>query len=273
MIWIKTFSQKNIYLFSLIVAFMATLLLWLCSFFMLKSSDTTDYGIVRIIVQLIPSLFVFIIIFALNLFDKVGFRKKGFVKGFALGWFGLIAVSVTFVMSYAGISKDIMTAPTIWNLVGFTITMFLVGVFEEILCRGLILNNMLLHWGSNKKGIIKAVLLSSVIFGISHIVNLISSPSLIITTFSQIIYASFVGVFFAGIYLRCRNIWSVIVLHALVDWIALVLTIFLISTPGTDVVDMPLIQGLSYVILCLPLLIIGVLLLRKVEPSDIPYGQ
>ncbi|PTI39045.1 hypothetical protein BU062_12170 [Staphylococcus succinus] len=62
----------------------------------------------------------------------------------------------------------------------------------------------------------KAAIISSVIFAFAHFINYFDSTSNIEVT-SQIIYAFFLGVFFAAIYYFTQNIWSVMLLHGLID--------------------------------------------------------
>lgn len=46
------------------------------------------------------------------------------------------------------------------------------GLFEEILYRGFVMNGLLSHWGNSRKGVIKAVVISAVLFGVLHMINL-----------------------------------------------------------------------------------------------------
>ena len=74
--------------------------------------------------------------------------------------------------------------------------------YEEVMMRGLVLNNFINLYGDSKKGIIYSVCISSLIFGVAHLCNLVELPQLINATLSQVLYASFIGMFFASVYLR-----------------------------------------------------------------------
>jgi CAAX amino terminal protease family. len=91
------------------------------------------------------------------------------------------------------------------------------GFFEEILCRGFILNLLLNQWGENKKGVYFSVIISSSLFALGHINVLLTGRMDLWSTIAQIFYAFFIGVCFAACYLRTQSIWPVIVLHALFD--------------------------------------------------------
>ncbi len=91
------------------------------------------------------------------------------------------------------------------------------GLFEEILCRGFILNLLLRKWGQNKKGVYFSVIISSVIFALGHFNGLLTGKMDLWSTIAQIFYAFFIGVCFAACYLRIQSLWPVIILHALFD--------------------------------------------------------
>ncbi|WP_159441953.1 CPBP family intramembrane glutamic endopeptidase [Clostridium sp. Marseille-P2415] len=91
------------------------------------------------------------------------------------------------------------------------------GFFEEILCRGFILNLLLNKWGKNKKGVYFSVIISSAFFALGHINGLLIGRMDLWSTIAQIFYALFIGVYFAACYLRIQSLWPVIILHALFD--------------------------------------------------------
>ena len=88
------------------------------------------------------------------------------------------------------------------------------GFFEEILCRGFMLNLFLNKWGDTQRGIYGSTLLSSVLFGSFH---LICHHSDFLQDITQVIIAFFIGMAFAACYLRIKSILPVVILHALFD--------------------------------------------------------
>lgn len=92
---------------------------------------------------------------------------------------------------------------------------FSVGLFEEVVMRGVIVGHMMHHWENDPRRIFKTVLWSAVIFGVTHLGNVFSNP---IGTVFQIVYATGLGVVFAAAYIRTRNLWSCILIHMLVDF-------------------------------------------------------
>jgi membrane protease YdiL (CAAX protease family) len=96
------------------------------------------------------------------------------------------------------------------------------GIIEEVLfrsiCFGLLIN---LFQSQNKKNyIFNAGLVSSFAFGGVHILNVIantSSVDLWISTLIQVLYATFIGLGFAGHTYRNNSILIPIFIHALID--------------------------------------------------------
>ena len=69
--------------------------------------------------------------------------------------------------------------------------MLMVGFAEEVLLRGVVLHVL------GPGGLMRAVLLSSFLFGAAHLLNLFSGHSFQ-STLVQVIYATFIGIGMAG---------------------------------------------------------------------------
>lgn len=267
--WIKKVSQEHIYIFSFMVALIALMLLYICNSLMSTSHNRLNYDLSGILTYLVPLIFVFGVCILSGNISKIKFHKEGIGTAFLLGWL-FIAVGVFNLMSsYLSSNKSTLSFPSMQKTIFFTMVMFLIGIFEEVLCRGVILNNMLNRWGDTKTGIIKSVILSSLIFGLGHLVNLVAFPTLIIRTVSQIIYASLHGFLFASIYLRCKNIWAVVILHAVYDWLVKVSEIYRPVAVSAAPVDISVLSGLINVMFAIPFALVGLFFLRKVLVEDI----
>ena len=92
----------------------------------------------------------------------------------------------------------------------YIITMFCVGFLEEIIFRGLLFNTM-------KKDNLKiAILVSSLTFGIGHIVNLFNgSGAELIPSILQVIYATSAGFVFVMLYHKSNSLIICILIHAI----------------------------------------------------------
>lgn len=259
---LKSISQNHCFIFSVIVVVIALILDPLIV--KIFSLIGTGEYLPKIMGQIIPGILILQIIRWILPKQKIGFGKNGLLAGIALGWIFIIYSVNNLELSF--ISQNGIIMPRLATAVGSVLYSIAIGFYEEIMMRGLILNNFISKWGHTKKGIYKAVTLSSVIFGVAHLVNLIYIPDLRIATIAQIVYATTIGMFFASIYLRSKNIWSVILLHALFDFAASFKYVF--STAVNEVSDITVGNAIALNILLLPLAFIGMYLLRKVKPVN-----
>lgn len=126
-----------------------------------------------------------------------------------------------------------------------------VGLSEEIYFRGIIYN----LWKTQGKG--KAVMVSSILFGICHLMNVLGGAG-IIETVLQIFFAFFYGIIFALIFIKTESLLPCVGLHFLHDFCAFV------GSELTDVAELGLILAQTVI-----MLIYIVLLVRHQTKSTI----
>jgi len=91
-----------------------------------------------------------------------------------------------------------------------------VGFFEEIAFRGVVFLGILKKAPEDKLRAFVSIALSSVIFGLVHLVNLIeSAPGAV---FLQIGYSTLIGAMCAVVLLKTANIWLCVVIHGLYNF-------------------------------------------------------
>ncbi len=95
------------------------------------------------------------------------------------------------------------------------IRFFTGSVVEEIMFRALVLVAMIIAWGDTKKGVYKSVILSSVLFGMMHMLNIGTNP-LEITLFQSFV-VMLPAIFYATLVVISRSIWPSIVIHWLTN--------------------------------------------------------
>lgn len=106
------------------------------------------------------------------------------------------------------------SAAALWAGIGDNM---LVGVVEEIGFRGLVLTVLLLAWGATTRGIVQACVVSSLAFGLLHLVVGVlggGDPGFLV---AQLVYSSCIGMLFAGVVARTRALWTVILAHGILD--------------------------------------------------------
>lgn len=92
------------------------------------------------------------------------------------------------------------------------------GVCEEAIFRGMTVSYLMRQWGDRKK-LIPVILLSSVIFGMSHITN-IATGAPVVMTLRQIVTSFIMGLFLCALYLRSGSLIPPMFIHFLYDIIA-----------------------------------------------------
>ena len=93
---------------------------------------------------------------------------------------------------------------------------FMAGICEETVFRGIGTSYLMRQWRDEKK-IIPAMIITSAVFGLIHLVNLATgSPPVMVIP--QVINAGVIGMLLCAVYLRSGNLIPVMLLHMLIDF-------------------------------------------------------
>lgn len=99
----------------------------------------------------------------------------------------------------------------------YALTMLCVGFLEEVIFRGLLFNAM------RKDGVKSAIIVSSLTFGIGHIVNLFNgSGAELLPNLLQVVYATVAGFMFVMIYYKTESLIVCIVAHGVFNALSVV---------------------------------------------------
>ncbi|MGL5675810.1 MAG: lysostaphin resistance A-like protein [Cellulosilyticaceae bacterium] len=255
--YIKKASQEHVILFSLGITIITLII---SSLFHWDNNPIT--GLDKLSGDILITVFCLMIIYGLGIQQTSGLAKKGFGKGLVYGIPFIIIGILAAVIGNMGINFSQLQPISLAGMTLFTVNMIFVGVNEELSMRSLILNNLIHKYGESRKSIYKAILISSIIFGAIHLVNIFfMSP---VTVLVQTINAASAGVLFAAIYICSKNIWAGIVIHALVDWLALFIGQCFVGGESVLSVSMTIPQGIMMIILgSLPPLVIAIIMINK----------
>lgn len=181
---------------------------------------------------------------------RVGFRTLATPRDLRFFWVPLFPVLPALPGALAAIPGT--TAAHLALLVGLAA---LVGFVEEVAFRGL-----LLRWLA-PSGLWRAAVVSSVAFGVAHLVNLLSGADLG-ATLVQVGYATALGFAFAAVALRTGVLWPLIIIHALMD-VAGFLTVDETASTGTSATDvvLPAVYAVGFAVY-------GALVLRALRASQ-----
>lgn len=169
---------------------------------------------IDLIGQLLLTILALIGLAIIKKMDVIKFRFKGLGHGFAAGGI-LIVFNVLILISFT-IQHDPITASHA-KIVMYAFHMLLIGIFEEILFRGILQNVAIDYTGCDTPRVAsKGILLAGILFGCVHMINIVAGAS-IIPVLLQAIAVIPLGCLMGAVYFRSNNLWSGILLHALID--------------------------------------------------------
>lgn len=236
----------NYFLLSILPKFLA-------STFVIENTITNKY-IVGIIIRIIGLLLTIIVINKLNI--KLKYNIKITKKELLLSW--MFFVYIFFNIEIININ-NISTI----NIILMIIDSLIVGFYEEFLFRGLILNICLKEFKNNK--IIIPILVSSIIFGMIHFMNLASNDFSVVLY--QVLYATIIGISFSSLLIRTNfNIVWCSIIHGLYDVSSGLPDLVPKTNTATSISLEAIILGL---ITFIPLLIYAFFLIRKSKQNNI----
>jgi membrane protease YdiL (CAAX protease family) len=88
-----------------------------------------------------------------------------------------------------------------------------VGIFEELIFRGVLFATLTGCFSRDKKGLFKAFLVSSVLFGASHLLNVFYGAGLA-ATLLQVVYSTLTGGLFCFVFIKTGNVLCSALVHA-----------------------------------------------------------
>ena len=205
------------------------------------------------------------LLFKLDLFKRAGFTRPSRWKAVWLVWpLTLLALLNASELIDGSLTID-SSCP--WLLVLYIAMNLAIGFCEDVMGRGVVLTVMLQKWGYTRRGIYQAVLVSSALFGVAHIFNLMTGHLPLLAGLTQIIYSVFFGVIFAACFLRNNAIWPAILMHGVIDFGG-GLRHLALEGDQIAIANNTLTQAITALMITLPLFLYGLFILRKVTPSE-----
>lgn len=266
MLALKRFSQRSPFLFSLavmvvVVSLMEIHLEPLFRGFLNEQSASYLSGILT---QGTACVLMVVLLAKLGEMRSAGFIRPKEWKKVWLVWPMLVIAVLNGSSLFMGEIQ--LNTSNLVTLILYFILFLSVGLVEEILLRGIVLNVLLQKWGTSHRGVYRAVFVSSLIFGMLHILNLLTGRYELLPTLTQIGFAFFFGVFFGACFIRTKAIWPLIVMHAFFDMCGNFNEIAVESTFGKVMHILPQ-DALIAIVLTAPLFIYGLIVLRKAKPE------
>lgn len=205
-------------------------------------------------------VFVLYVVVKLNLWNRIYWFSHLSFKRWYLFLLPCAYILINIGELYPHSNQDLV--------VGLLSNMF-TGSLEEILCRGIVIVILFdyLIKREHKNIPLKAALLSSLLFGLVHFVNVFEKPETIGVITGQVIYATFIGMGFAACYLRTRSLVPLMIIHAAINIMG-----FLTSAPNEPAAA-SFIDTLPAIIICFPLMIYGIVILSGDKSNSIEFSR
>lgn len=184
-------------------------LAWIIAYVVLASTGdniSADLGIDKIVtlpILLAMSAILYFFVRKNGLTEKYGLCKPQLPAAKMLYYIPLL-VLLTANLWY-GVAMNMSLLETVL----YILSMFCVGFLEELIFRGLLFQAMA------KDGVKSAIIVSSMTFGIGHIVNLINgSGAELLPNLLQVLYAVAIGFAFVMIYWKTKSLLPCIIVHS-----------------------------------------------------------
>ena len=179
-------------------------------FTLLPKSIVVDY--IDEVVQMLFPIGIAILFGFGGAFKEKGFRK-GLICGIAL--FALQAVVLLFAFIEAADNPETKWKPMYLIIYG-VVSVFGVAVREESIFRVTVQGVLGKKYGNSTKGVWTIAIASAIIFGLIHAFNFLMGVELLPAVIQAVTNVG-IGLFFASVYLRGGNFWSLVLIHTVVD--------------------------------------------------------
>ena len=186
-------------------------------------TNTVESAIVQIFLREVL-LFVLTLISAI-VTKRLGcmkFKKEGFWTTLSILalmiFYPVFSISVNL---FYGDIKPVTVGPGLIFM--FVVTMILVGITEELLFRGILMNGMFEAFGEDSvSSVKKGIVISAVIFGMLHMFNLITGADFG-GVFVQSVTAIPAAMLWGAAYYRGhKNIWPCVIVHSIEDTLSFI---------------------------------------------------
>ncbi len=192
-----------------------------------------DISFAGFVINTIFSVFLIVIILVSKRSGYYGLTK---VKNIKMFLYFIPLIPILSVNLWNGININKSTSEIVLHI----LTMINIGFIEEIIFRGFLFKMMA------KNNLKSAIIVSSLTFGIGHIVNLLNGAQLI-PTLLQICYAVSIGYLFVIIFHKSQSLFPCIIAHSLMNSLSVfnienvlslyVSSVFLIIAPILYTID------------------------------------
>ena len=212
---LKRLAATHPVLFGVLITFSVLVLYIVAGVF---AAAVTRDGVSRNLVEAVgrlgaSGLFVYLL-WGFGWLDGSGATSRGTAAAWLVTLLLIAYETIAFQFAFFGDLAVTMSNPGLSLSVG--LNALATGPLEEIPFRAVILYAFLRLWGSTKKGIIRSVVYSALLFSLSHLVHLALGRPLDMVAL-KVVMTFLSGIYFAALVLRWRSIWTVVLFHGVLN--------------------------------------------------------
>lgn len=251
---IRNASSRHPVAFTLL-ATVALLLMYVVAAIVARSVSTGDvsHQVAESLARLAAAAFVILFI------RRLGLLRESGVGDLGLGWVWFLALIAsayrTLAHSYGFFGDFGLTFQPTSLSWAVALNGSAAALLEELAFRGAVLGFLLWCWEMRSAGVMRAVTLSSLVFGASHFIRIAMGQPVPVVGM-LVLDATLAGVFYAALVIRGQSIWPAVLVHLAIN-----------SYVGARAVTVPgfeetVSDWLIILLSGLPLLLLGLLILR-----------
>jgi membrane protease YdiL (CAAX protease family) len=184
--------------------------------------DKANLELLSTLARLLTALIFIVLMSKLSWAKNAGISQP--IKNWRKHWFIVICpILVIGLINFTGVQWDALqfSFSKLFKLLSENLA---VGLFEETVMRGFAFYVLARAWSSQTYGLYKAALAQSLIFGLLHLLNL--SEGFQVDVIAQVIYATLLGIGFAGVVAYSRTLWTVVFGHTFINTVGSINSIF-----------------------------------------------
>ena len=199
----KTFKKhETLFTIAIIIIYV------IANSYIMQNYGTKSYQ--SVIVNTILSVLLIVLIILLNRVKFYGIAKPNNSKKF-------LYFIPLFIISLFNLRRGIHINNTTTEIVFYILTMINIGFLEEMIFRGFLFKMM------EKNNVKSAIIVSSITFGIGHIVNLLNGAELV-STLLQVCYAIAIGYMLVTVFYKSKSIIPCVIFHAIFNSLSIFAT-------------------------------------------------
>ncbi|MBI9000929.1 CPBP family intramembrane metalloprotease [Corynebacterium sp. CCM 9185] len=232
---------------AVLVAAIGLASLWVSALLVGDKHSTAPTAVTIYVLPLLVTGLLYVILGQVSIVRDTRFRFANIRRGSYLLIAGVIISSVFFLSPPPGG----FTSPSAGSVLFFVVGALLTGLWEELLCRGLIQNILVEAFGTDRRRTWWSIAAASAVFAVMHFIRLTTDPQLALTVTTQVLYAFAIGLLLGVIYHFTRDLVTVILLHALFNMLGGIGDLF-VPPPSGSATDMPLIGAVILLAVLMP---------------------